>query len=388
MALTVGYYVWPGQAHAVAVAAVVVLTAVNYVGLQKSVWLTREIVAVVLAVLIAVVSASLSSGTAQAARLGIGTDATFGGVLQAAGLLFFAFAGYARIATLGEEVRDPKRIIPRAIPLAPGITLVVYAAVAVAALSVLGADRLAHSAAPLADAVRAAGVPSLAPVVRVGAAVAALGSLLALILGCHAPPWRWHATGTCPTSWPPSTPASGFRTAPSSWSVWWSPSWPPPLSAGCNRLLLLRRAGLLRHRQRLSMDAHPGRRPSSPSRADRRRSGLLGPGLLAAARLGAVGSGRDRDRRRRVRPAQGIGPPRRLTAHGSRGPHARHGDTGRAYLTLDTALEEPRPGTPRHGGSTCPLPASVLASSILDSHKSHVACKSGQRIEGRRSFEE
>ena len=93
MALTVGYYVWPGQAHAVAVAAVVVLTAVNYVGLQKSVWLTRGIVAVVLAVLIAVVSASLSSGTAQAARLGIGTDATFGGVLQAAGLLFFAFAG-------------------------------------------------------------------------------------------------------------------------------------------------------------------------------------------------------------------------------------------------------------------------------------------------------
>ena len=239
MALTVGYYVWPGQAHAVAVAAVVVLTAVNYVGVQKSVWLTRGIVwltrgivAVVLAVLIVVVSASLSSGTAQAARLGIGTDATFGGVLQAAGLLFFAFAGYARIATLGEEVRDPKRIIPRAIPLAPGITLVVYAAVAVAALSVLGADRLAHSAAPLADAVRAAGVPSLAPVVRVGAAVAALGSLLALILGCHAPPWRWHATGTCPTSWPPSTPASGFRTAPSSWSVWWSPSWPPPLTCG------------------------------------------------------------------------------------------------------------------------------------------------------------
>jgi APA family basic amino acid/polyamine antiporter len=104
-------------------------------------------------------------------------------LLQAAGLLFFAFAGYARIATLGEEVRDPARTIPRAIPLALGITLVVYAAVAVSVLSVLGVDRLGHAAAPLADAVRAAGVPALAPVVRVGAAVAALGSLLALILG-------------------------------------------------------------------------------------------------------------------------------------------------------------------------------------------------------------
>jgi APA family basic amino acid/polyamine antiporter len=104
-------------------------------------------------------------------------------VLQAAGLLFVAFAGYARIATLGEEVRDPRRTIRRAVPLALGITFVVYAAVGVSLLAVLGPDRLAHAAAPLADAVRAAGVPRLAPAVRAGAAVAALGSLLALLLG-------------------------------------------------------------------------------------------------------------------------------------------------------------------------------------------------------------
>jgi APA family basic amino acid/polyamine antiporter len=183
MALTVGSYAWPAQEHAVAVGTVVALTVVNYVGVQKAAWLTRVIVAVVLAVLAAVVTTCLTSGAADTARLGLGSDATFGGVLQAAGLLFFAFAGYARIATLGEEVRDPERTIPRAIPLALGITLVVYAAVAVAVLAVLGPGRLSHSAAPLTEAVRAAGVPGLAPVVRVGAAVAALGSLLALILG-------------------------------------------------------------------------------------------------------------------------------------------------------------------------------------------------------------
>ncbi|MFF3560250.1 APC family permease [Streptomyces sp. NPDC002574] len=183
MALTVGSYVWPGQAPAVAVAAVVALTAVNYAGVQKSAVLTRAIVAVVLAVLAAVVTACLTSGTTEAARLDVGADATFGGVLQAAGLLFFAFAGYARIATLGEEVRDPARTIPRAIPLALGITLVVYAAVSVCVLLVLGPAGLARTAAPLVEAVRAAGVPALAPVVRAGAAVAALGSLLALILG-------------------------------------------------------------------------------------------------------------------------------------------------------------------------------------------------------------
>ncbi|MDL2080076.1 APC family permease [Streptomyces sp. GXMU-J15] len=183
MALTVGAYVWPDQAHAVAVAAVVALTAVNYGGVQKSAWLTRAIVAVVLAVLAAVVVVCLTSGESDAGRLDVGVSGGLGGVLQAAGLLFFAFAGYARIATLGEEVRDPARTIPRAIPIALGIALAVYGFVAVAALSVLGAGGLGNADAPLADAVRAAGVPGLVPVVRVGAAVAALGSLLALILG-------------------------------------------------------------------------------------------------------------------------------------------------------------------------------------------------------------
>ncbi|WP_406510052.1 APC family permease [Streptomyces sp. NBC_00212] len=183
MALTVGFYVWPGQAHAVAVAAVVALTALNYTGVQKSAVLTRVVVAVVLAVLVAVVTACLTSDSADFVRLGVGADVTVGGTLQAAGLLFFAFAGYARIATLGEEIRDPARTIPRAIPLALGITLIVYAAVAVGVLAVLGPGRLAESAAPLAEAVQSVGMPGLVPVVRVGAALAALGSLLALILG-------------------------------------------------------------------------------------------------------------------------------------------------------------------------------------------------------------
>ncbi|GHH44202.1 APC family permease [Streptomyces candidus] len=183
MALTVGSYVWPGQAHAVAVAAVVALTAVNCAGIQKSAWLTRTIVVLVLAVLAAVVAACFGAGDVEAGRLEWRADAGWYGVAQAAGLLFFAFAGYARIATLGEEVRDPARTIPRAVPLALGITLVVYAAVAVAVLGVLGAEQLAGAEAPLAEAARAAGVEWLTPVVRVGAAVAALGSLLALILG-------------------------------------------------------------------------------------------------------------------------------------------------------------------------------------------------------------
>lgn len=182
MALTVGEYALPSQAHAVAVAAVVALTAVNYAGVQKSAWLTRVIVALVLGVLAAVIVAVFTSPTSSPDRFHL-AGVTVGGVIQSAGLLFFAFAGYARIATLGEEVRDPARTIPRAIPLALAIALAVYAVVAVAALTALGPQRLAESTAPLSEAVRVAGISWLVPVVRAGATVAAVGSLLALILG-------------------------------------------------------------------------------------------------------------------------------------------------------------------------------------------------------------
>ena len=105
------------------------------------------------------------------------------GILRSAGLLFFAFAGYARIATLGEEVDDPARTIPKAIPRALGITLAVYAVVAVSALAAVGPEALARSDAPLATAVGAGDLDVLVPAVRIGGAIAALGVLLSLIAG-------------------------------------------------------------------------------------------------------------------------------------------------------------------------------------------------------------
>jgi len=182
MALTVGLYLWPAHAHAVAGAAVVALTALNYRGIQKSALLTRVIVTVVLAVLVCVVVLVATSGQAELARV-TPTGGNVVGILQSAGLLFFAFAGYARIATLGEEVRNPTRTIPRAIGLALGITLVVYTTMALTLLAILGPEQLSLAAAPLAEAVHAAGLDGFEPVVRAGAAVAALGSLLSLILG-------------------------------------------------------------------------------------------------------------------------------------------------------------------------------------------------------------
>ncbi|MGK5672429.1 APC family permease [Micromonospora sp. URMC 106] len=182
MALTIGAYLWPGQARLVAVGAVLAVTAVNLRGIGKTATATRVLVGVVLAVLALVAAAGAVGGDVSLDRLGdLGGSGR--GVLTAAGLLFFAFAGYARVATLGEEVRDPERTIPRAVPLALGVVLAIYLVLAVVAVGVLGADRLAASAAPLADVVTAAGLPGLAWLVRAGATVAVTGVLLSLLAG-------------------------------------------------------------------------------------------------------------------------------------------------------------------------------------------------------------
>jgi len=121
------------------------------------------------------------SGVRRSDHGGGPLDGGWHGVLQSAGLLFFAFAGYARVATLGEEVRDPERAIPRAILVALALALAVYLAVAVSVLSVLGPDGAAGTSAPLAAAVAGGSGSAATPVVRLGAAAASLGALLGLL---------------------------------------------------------------------------------------------------------------------------------------------------------------------------------------------------------------
>ena len=198
MALTFGLYAAEltgaddAGARLLAVAAVLGLTAVNLGGVTRTARLTKLLVAPVLVVLLAVV-VLLFSGTGPTAGGapagdGPGWDGTGWGVLPAAGTLFFAFAGYARVATMGEEVRDPARTIPRAVLGALAFTLLLYGLLGLGLLRFLGVDRLAASAAPLLTVVREAGwaagpATAGAVVVTAAAALATLGALLALVAG-------------------------------------------------------------------------------------------------------------------------------------------------------------------------------------------------------------
>jgi len=183
MALTFGAYVREDLARPLGIGAVVVMAVVNYRGVEKTARLTRIIVALVLAALAVVVAASLLGAQAGVENLSTSLPGGVVGVLQSGGLLFFAFAGFARLATLGEEVQEPRVTIPKAIPIALGIVVAVYAIVLIGALLAIGPETMAASSAPLAAAVAAGRWELLTPVVRLGAAIAAAGVLLSLLAG-------------------------------------------------------------------------------------------------------------------------------------------------------------------------------------------------------------
>lgn len=189
MALTFATYVTPVDSvarRAVAVAVLVVLTAVNCRGITRTAQLARVLLAVTLSVLVvAVVVVLQTPGLASGRLVGVdsaGAPVSAYGVLQAAGLLFFAFAGYARIATLGDEISNPRVTIPRAILVALGSAFAIYSVVGATLLAALGASALGETDAALRDA--ASDVAGWAgPVVVVGAATASCGALLALLAG-------------------------------------------------------------------------------------------------------------------------------------------------------------------------------------------------------------
>lgn len=179
-ALTIGAYAWPGHERVVGLVAVAFALAIDLRGIVRSVRVSAVLVALVIAVLGALAVTWWSAeGTAPSS---LASMPGLIDLLAASGLLFVAFAGYARITVLGEEVRDPARTIPRAVIASFAIVIVVYVVIAVTVVASAGSG-VPLSAAPLADIARAAAGDWLATVVAIGAVIAAGAVLLSLLAG-------------------------------------------------------------------------------------------------------------------------------------------------------------------------------------------------------------
>jgi APA family basic amino acid/polyamine antiporter len=173
IALTFGYYLHgvfdtvPPRIAAVLI--VLIVTAINAAGIRRSVHVTDIIVILSIASLVVVIIIGLPHG--NPANFVPFAPHGFTGILQATGLLFFAYTGYSRIATLVAEVHNPRRTIPRATILALGAATLLYLLVAGTVVAVLGSTKLSQSSSPLAATMVALGS-------GIGPAIVAAGALL------------------------------------------------------------------------------------------------------------------------------------------------------------------------------------------------------------------
>mgnify|MGYP002152213138 FL=1 len=180
IALGVAGYLFPEQAIPVALLSVVVMATINILGVNRTAFGSLILGGItVLFLLFAIVSALVFG---EFTAINSSPDLQGFGVLTAAALVFFAFAGYARVATLGDELKDSKQNTGKAIAISFGIVFAIYLALSYLMPAVLG-NQLRFSIAPMIDflAVTAPWFPATA--VSIVAGIASLGSLLALLAG-------------------------------------------------------------------------------------------------------------------------------------------------------------------------------------------------------------
>lgn len=163
-----------------ATAAIIVLTGINVTGIRASTE-ANKIMALVKVTILAIF-AFLGTSMVKASNFQPFAPSGLQGVLVAAGIIFFAYTGYARITTLGEEIKQPKKTIPRAIFVSLIITTILYIAVSVVGIGLIGAERFSESSSPIAAAAASLGISGLTGLVGFGAVVATLSVLLGDLL--------------------------------------------------------------------------------------------------------------------------------------------------------------------------------------------------------------
>jgi APA family basic amino acid/polyamine antiporter len=178
IALVVAEYVSAENLIPFALAAVLVMTLINIAGINRTA-LGSKVLAGITLLFFAVLITAASFAPAASPALEPGSILN---IPSAAAIVFFAFAGYARIATMASEVDNSAKSVPKAIAWSLAIVVSVYLAIGILLPQKLGKN-LGGSLTPIAD-LAAVGFPNLnSGVVAIFAALAGLGSLLALLAG-------------------------------------------------------------------------------------------------------------------------------------------------------------------------------------------------------------
>lgn len=160
---------------------VILTTAVNLLGISQSSRINNVLVTlkvVILIIFIALAALFFKFGNfTPLMPFGIG------GVLAGAATIFFAYSGFARVAVVADEVKDPEKNVPKATIISILISTLLYATVAIAAIGLAGYAALSKSGSPLSDALGSVGLGFGALIIAIGALIATGTVVLASVLG-------------------------------------------------------------------------------------------------------------------------------------------------------------------------------------------------------------
>ncbi|MEK6954275.1 MAG: amino acid permease [Candidatus Micrarchaeota archaeon] len=173
---------YPGlDVKMIALGIIAIMALLNIVGLKRSSYVNDALVVMKIAILLFFILFGIGRISYDNFEEPLGKG--LGGIISGAAIIFFAFAGFGRSATIAEEVINPKTTIPRAILLALTVCTAIYLLTGFVSIGMLGADKLSLSKAPIAEAISLAGSRYAVILVAIGALAATASVLLTEILG-------------------------------------------------------------------------------------------------------------------------------------------------------------------------------------------------------------
>jgi APA family basic amino acid/polyamine antiporter len=169
----------------VAISAIAVLSAVNYLGVKPAAFTQNLFTLLKLAALAALIVIGLGA-TPLPASAASTAPAHTGSFLASIGValtpILFTYGGWQQTNFIAEEIVDAERTLPRALVLGVAGVVVVYLLANLAYLRVLGHAGLAASTAPAADLMKARLGPAGGALIAAGIAVSTFGFLNLVIL--------------------------------------------------------------------------------------------------------------------------------------------------------------------------------------------------------------
>ena len=182
IALTFGNYLMPSYPKTSGVMLVLLVGIISYFGATKTASVARWFVYSVVGILMFYIF-SITTSTSFNFSIPISKGLSLETLLISSSIWFFAFTGYSRLATFGEEVRNPEKIIPKAILTGLGLTVTIYFLVTYITLGIVDPSIIQNSSTPLKVAFDLSRFSNFSFLISIASTIATGSVLLALIPG-------------------------------------------------------------------------------------------------------------------------------------------------------------------------------------------------------------